>query len=52
MGRLTVRFEELDPATTQEALEQLVHDALTPEMLAIIHSDHPIELGDTTHDAI
>lgn len=48
VGRLQVTFEELDSATTQESLEQMVHDALTPAMLAIIHNEQPTQtLGDT-----
>jgi len=39
VGRLEVVFRDVNPNTTQEMLEQTVHDALTPAMLEIIHNN-------------
>lgn len=52
VGRLEVVFRDVNPAITQEALEVMVRDALTPAMLEIIHLEKPIQLGETTHDII
>ncbi|WP_405649058.1 hypothetical protein [Pseudomonas sp. Ld6] len=51
VGRLEVVFRDVNPSTTQEVLEQMVHDALTPEILKIIHdnNEQPIQLGESTH---
>jgi len=51
VGRLEVVFRDVNPSTTQEMLEQMVHDALTPEILKIIHdnNEQPIQLGESTH---
>ncbi|WP_242169241.1 MULTISPECIES: hypothetical protein [unclassified Pseudomonas] len=49
VGRLEVIFRDVNPTTTQEMLEQMVHDALTPEILKIIHdnNEQPIQLGES-----
>lgn len=52
IGRLQVTFEDCNPVLTQEALEAMVHDALTPEILEIIHNEQPTKSGETTHDTI
>lgn len=54
VGRLEVIFRDVNPTTTQEMLEQMVHDVLTPEILKIIHdnNEQPIQLGESTYAQI
>lgn len=47
VGRLEVIFRDINPALTQETLEAMVYDALTPAMLEIIHSEQPPQTGES-----
>jgi len=49
VGRLEVVFRDVNPSTTQEMLEQMVHDALTPEILKIIrdNNEQPPQTGES-----
>lgn len=50
VGRLEVIFRDVNPSTTQETLETMVYDALTPAMLEIIHNnEQPPQTGEAPH---
>lgn len=47
VGRLEVIFRDINPALTQETLEAMVYDALTPAMLEIIYNAQPTPTGES-----
>jgi len=48
IGILSVEFQNVADRSLEE-LHALVENELTPEMLAIIHSEHPTQTGETSH---
>lgn len=47
IGRLSVTFEDCNPELTLDQLEAIVRQELTPELIELIHSDKPIQLGES-----
>lgn len=51
IGRLSITFRHIGDDKSQAELEAIVESCLTPEMLAIIHSDQPVHTPGETHNA-